>query len=95
VDGRRRPRRFVATIGRNRTGQRALPTGNNPHTGEQFLTGGTKEDFVEALRAGRLRPRTTTLGPEAMSNCFAIPATPATGVRAFDRDGGDAGIGGD
>jgi hypothetical protein len=36
----------------NRTGQRALPTGDNPHTGEQFLTGGTEEDFVEALRAG-------------------------------------------
>ena len=36
----------------NRTGQRALPTGNKPHTGEQLLTGGTKEDFVEALRAG-------------------------------------------
>jgi len=30
----------------------ALPTGNKPHTGEQLLTGGTKEDFVEALRAG-------------------------------------------
>jgi hypothetical protein len=30
-----------------------------------------------------------------MSSCPAIPTTPAIGVRAFDRDGGDVGIGGD
>ena len=36
----------------NRTGQRALSTGDNPHTGEQFLTSGTEEDLVEVLRAG-------------------------------------------
>lgn len=35
----------------NRTVQRALSTGDNPHTGEQFLTSGTEEDLVEVLRA--------------------------------------------
>jgi hypothetical protein len=30
-----------------------------------------------------------------MSSCPAISAIPAAGVRVFDRDGGDAGIGGD
>ena len=55
---RRQSGRSTATtpLGRDhreyRTGQRALSTGDNPHLGEQLLTGGAEEDFVEVLRAG-------------------------------------------
>ena len=80
IRGRPGPGEAVPPVpAENRTRQRALSTGDNPHTGEQFLTGGTEEDLVEVLRAGRLRPRTMTLGPEPCRAARPSPPSPRPG----------------
>src|ERR1019366_5485476 len=92
VDGRRRPRSFVATIGRTGPTSVRPPPVVPPGWGKQLLTGWTEEDFGEVLRAGAPLTQDNDPRTSGMSSC---PAIPATGVSALGRDGGDARIGGD
>jgi hypothetical protein len=72
VDGRRRPRSFVATIGRTGPNSVRSPPVIPPGWGKQLLTGWTEDDFVEVLRAEAPLAQDNDPRTSGMSSCPAI-----------------------